>query len=943
MIMKNVKKMPGSAMVKKLIKIINLGIVLACSFLAMAFFVYMGSIFGYKDLDCKNYLETRRFADSLWQIMSRIDGEVTWTENYVDEDENRISISDLTYDSNTGMSQGGLYAEDMRDLALKGDYVYSADDFGIWDIDGSGVTDADGEEVQFNDSWYQIALSNWEIKQTDGFVRMSHDDYVRMFMAHATPNVIAQEDTSKDVTVDGEDSGRLTVSIEAKNAGETTETGDYSTDVTEIDAAELEPSMSQPGPQDAAFSDDCYITYYQGMELVYSPDEDMFYSSEYGWYPIPNELYFLPEDVSGSEMGLYFSRFTSLDDILRIRIGGEYLEYVRSVKDINFNERNLAYYVRHNGKAYSNVTSKEKVASCSAYMTIQKTASDEYEVEFFNFKNTYINNTFVTSLMQNLDSLTPDDKLYIGIYTTYPYEDIFSQGNQIFSEYYSYTFPALIIGVVTAIAAIWLFVHILRMSGRVSRDDTTVYLTPIDRIPVEILFIVGILELVIIFAALESISMSDYRSIAEITSLEYVMVVGCFEGLYLLGITWLLSIVRRVKADCLWQHSLVRSTVRFCKKLVRTVNHQKNLAAKAVECFLLYLLVNGGMILVLIWGIYSYTPFASLGALLLIVGFNAYILIIQIRKAKGEESIREATRALAEGDLEYVAPQMKRLYTEQEIIDNIDHLSDGLHKAVEKSIYDERMKTELITNVSHDIKTPLTSIINYVELIKREDVDNEKVQHYLEVLDRKSQRLKQLTEDLVEVSRISSGNIELERVPIDFGELVRQAMGEFEDKFTEHELKMVERIPEEAHMIFADGRRTFRVMDNLLQNIYKYAMPGTRVYIDLTCENGRIRLEIKNISKAPLNIEVSELMERFVRGDQSRTTEGSGLGLSIAQDLVRMQDGEFQIYLDGDLFKVVIEFPEYESPVVVNMEEAAVSEETQMPVLEKKDSQREEP
>ena len=936
--MKNVKKMPGSAVAKKIIKIINLGIVLVCSLLAMVFFVYMGSMFGYKDLDCESYLETRRFADSLWQMMSRISGEIAWTENYVDEDESGISISDLTYDSNKGMAQGGVYAESLQDLALKGDYEYTTDDFGIWNISGAEVTDADGEEVQFNDSWYQIALSNWEIKQADGFVRMSHDDYVRMFMAHATPNVVVEE-TSGDAAADGEDSGSLTVSIEEKIDGGATEAAVYGTEVV---AADLEPSVTRQGSQDAAFSDDCYIAYYGGTKFVYSPDEDMFYSSEYGWYPIPNELYFLPEEVSDNEMELYFSRFTGLGDILRLRIGGEYLEYVRSVKDINFNERNLAYYVRHNGKVYSNVTSREKATSCSAYMTIQKTASDEYEVQFSNFKNTYISSTYVTSLMQNLDSLTPDDKLYIGIYTTYPYEDTFRQDDQIFSEYYSYTLPALVIGVVTAIAAIWLFVHILRRSGRISGDDTAVYLTPIDRIPVEILFIVGLAELIVIFAALESMAVSDSRSIAEITSLEYIMVVGCFEGLYLLGITWLLSIARQIKAGCLWQHSLIRSGYIFCRKLVQTVSRQKNLAAKTAECFAFYLLINGVLILMLILGVDNSAPLVSLGALLLIIGFNVYILILQIRKAKGEESIREATKALAEGDLEYVAPKMKRLYTEQEIIDNIDHLSDGLHKAIEKSLYDERMKTELITNVSHDIKTPLTSIINYVELIKREEVDNEKVQHYLEVLDKKSQRLKQLTEDLVEVSRISSGNIELERVPIDFGELLRQAMGEFEDKFTEHELKMVERIPEEAYMIFADGRRTFRIMDNLLQNIYKYAMPGTRVYIDLTCENERVRLEIKNISKAPLNIEVSELMERFVRGDQSRTTEGSGLGLSIARDLVRMQDGEFQIYLDGDLFKVVIEFPEYISPVVVNMEEAAVSEENQMPVLEKTDSQKEE-
>ncbi len=940
--MNNVKKLPGSAKIKKIIKIINLGIVLVCSFLSMAFFIYMGSVFGYKDLNCNNYLETRRFADSLWQIMSRISGEITWTEDYVGESEEQFLISDLTYDREIGMLQGGLHTENIQDLALKGDYVYTTDDFGIWDIERVGNMDTDGGEIQFNDAWYQATLSNWEISQANGFVRMSHDDYVQMFMQYATPNETAGEDISADITT-GEDSDSQTIDLEEEKSGDTEENTEFSTDVVEIPAALLEPSMTQQEAQDAAFSDDCYITYYQGTKLVYSPNEDMFYSSEYGWYPIPDELFFLPEDVSGNEMDLYFSRFTSLDDILRIRIGGEYLEYIRSIKDINFNERNIAYYVCHNGKVYSNVISREKVTSCSAYMTIQKTASDEYKAEFFNFENSYINSTYVTSLMQNLDSLTPDDKLYIGIYTTYPCEDTFSQGNQIFSEYYSYTFPALVIGVVTAIAAIWLLVHILRMSGRISRDDTTVYLLPIDRIPIEIIYIVGLAELIVIFAALKSMVQFDYYySITEITSREYIMLVGCFEGLYLIGITWLLSIVRRVKAGCLWQHSLIRGGYVFCRKLVQTVNHQKNLAAKAAECFICYLLINGVLVLLLVLGVNNSAPLVYLGALIIIVGFNVYILLLQIRKAKGEESIREATKALAEGNLEYVAPQMKRLYTEQEIIHNIDHLSDGLHKVIEKSLYDERMKTELITNVSHDIKTPLTSIINYVELIKREEVDNENVQHYLEVLDKKSQRLKQLTEDLVEVSRISSGNIELERVPIDFGELLRQAMGEFEDKFTEHELKMVERISEEAHMIFADGRRTFRIMDNLLQNVYKYAMPGTRVYIDLTCENGRVRLEIKNISRAPLNIKVSELMERFVRGDQSRTTEGSGLGLSIAQDLVQMQDGEFRIYLDGDLFKVVIEFPEYVNPVVVNMQEAEVSEENPMPVLEKTDSEREE-
>ena len=211
--------------------------------------------------------------------------------------------------------------------------------------------------------------------------------------------------------------------------------------------------------------------------------------------------------------------------------------------------------------------------------------------------------------------------------------------------------------------------------------------------------------------------------------------------------------------------------------------------------------------------------------------------------------------------------------------------------------------------MSHDLKTPLTSIINYVDLIKREKIQNEKVQSYLEVLEQKSQRLKTLTEDLVEASKASSGNLKLEISDIDFVELVQQTNGEFNEKFAQRHLELISRLPEQPVLIEADGRRLWRVLENLYNNAFKYAMEHSRIYVDMVLEDEMVVFTIKNISQHPLNISSEELTERFVRGDSSRATEGSGLGLSIAQSLTQLQKGVFQIVIDGDLFKVYVKFP----------------------------------
>ena len=241
--------------------------------------------------------------------------------------------------------------------------------------------------------------------------------------------------------------------------------------------------------------------------------------------------------------------------------------------------------------------------------------------------------------------------------------------------------------------------------------------------------------------------------------------------------------------------------------------------------------------------------------------------------------------------------------------ENLNNISAGMMVEVERRMKSEHLKTELLTNVSHDIKTPLTSIINYVDLIKKLDVQPEEAKEYAEVLERQSHRLKKLLEDLIEASKAATGNITAELAPTDAAELLRQAEGEYNERLTEQQLTPVLRIDTDNCVILADGRLLWRVFDNLLGNIVKYAMPGTRVYLELAQRDSHCVITIRNISKNELGIEAEELMERFVRGDAARATEGSGLGLSIARSLTECMKGGFHLVLDGDLFKVILDFP----------------------------------
>lgn len=269
----------------------------------------------------------------------------------------------------------------------------------------------------------------------------------------------------------------------------------------------------------------------------------------------------------------------------------------------------------------------------------------------------------------------------------------------------------------------------------------------------------------------------------------------------------------------------------------------------------------------------------------------------------------EGAKRLSEGDLSYKIDTTRLYAPFRRNADMLNRISSGCAVEVERRMKSEHLKTELLTNVSHDIKTPLTSIINYVDLLKKTDPQPKEAREYADVLERQSNRLKKLLEDLIEASKASTGNITVELAPTDAAELLRQAVGEYSERLTAQSLETVLRIGGESCTITADGRLLWRVFDNLLGNVVKYAMPGTRVYFDLTEQGGQSSIVVKNISREALNIDTDELMERFVRGDASRATEGSGLGLSIARSLTECMGGRFELSVDGDLFKVTLRFP----------------------------------
>ena len=479
------------------------------------------------------------------------------------------------------------------------------------------------------------------------------------------------------------------------------------------------------------------------------------------------------------------------------------------------------------------------------------------------------------------------------------YDDQFSQYVTLVGNMYQYRFALVVLVCVCLAALLCLVVYLLSAAGH-RPDRQGIALNPFDKLP-------GDLYLAAVIGGVTLLAMLFHRSFYWEGWITLVTGIACLLAAGILVRAFLMSLATRVEygQGYWWRRSVVGFCLVLLLRACRFVVRGARSLFGMLPTIWKWLLIGG---LAWIFTLACLNPYTTgLGALATACLWA--FLIVYPAWSFGQ--LRKAARRMAEGKFQEKVPLDHLHGSFRQIAQDLNALGQGASLAVERQLRSERMKTELITNVSHDIKTPLTSIVNYVDLLQKPHTPQEGEQ-YLEVLARQSQRLKKLTEDLVEMSKASSGNIPVNLAPVNVVELVNQALAEYEEKLKKAQLPVVFTARQSEILTMADGRLFWRVLDNLLGNCVKYAQPGTRVYVDVVKYEKKVMISMKNVSRAELNLPAEELMERFVRGDCARNTEGSGLGLNIAKTLMELQKGKLNLVIDGDLFKAVLLFDNLE-------------------------------
>lgn len=620
-----------------------------------------------------------------------------------------------------------------------------------------------------------------------------------------------------------------------------------------------------------------------------------------------------------------------------------YMSYSNAVKQLHSGESNYRYEVKLNNKseAWSNIQKGEDITKDNALVWNCDLNGNQTDGTLTEENAQYLyERLFTDESLQTLDGevyhledylMSHEAKIMISVADRMEYNDFLSYGLEEFEKHkdlYRHAKTYLAYSVLLLMTALVLFVYLCLVVGYQDNDNTLTKMSASFRVYTELILglpaAMLLTELVVGDMLMGSRDAEIMFGSQENCSIFIVILMCCSV------LPFWFELLTRIRHKMFLQRSLCAHLVRIvwkgAFKLYKAVTQKfrerygkmKAAGSNVLSAFRIDYRLSAAFvcsqvvlfILVMIGGSAFYGG-RGVGMAALVLAFVIEALVFNrvFRDIRYTAEIIDGVAQLKEGNLDYKISTEHMHGHKRALAENINHLQNGLKLAVEQSLKDERLKTELITNVSHDIKTPLTSIINYVDLLKKEPMAGENSEHYLEVLDQKSQRLKQLMEDLVEVSKSSTGNVEFVPMRLDLIELLRQTLGEFEDKFKSRNLTVIENFKIDCAVVNLDSRHTFRVFENLCQNIYKYAMENSRIYVDVSEETATVSVVMKNISQYELNISAEELMERFVRGDESRNTSGSGLGLSIARNLVTLQQGTFEITLDGDLFKVTVKFP----------------------------------
>lgn len=633
------------------------------------------------------------------------------------------------------------------------------------------------------------------------------------------------------------------------------------------------------------------------------------------------------DEKTPEELVATWEEYYQLCDNIRVAatsLYSNYREYLDYEKSYSIENSNLLYcmimMVDGENVCFTNVTMPELTISAinDYFNKFQNTIYySPYDMEYHT--TTGVAEDYFLQLMNEYNyAYTENTKIWIAVDDNYYADDAFAKAEYTFNHLLPswWKYAAVIAGGISVWIALlvllsWFTGRKIVIEGDEETEDIVeIFPTKFETIPTEIwLLLCGLAAALLAVMAAFTYDMLRWKKLEN----QMILNIAVTETLIVSSVGCMIfySFIRRCKVHNLWKGSFTYYILKwFHEKFLLKIAGAVKVIYRNMPVAFRTLVPYGGLMLTNAVGMLFAFVLGNIFIILLLCVLDAAVGWLMFKKSIDNKKIVDGIGEIRNGDLNYQV-DTEKMYGENKLLaEAVNSIGDGIRQAVETSMKDEKLKADLITNVSHDIKTPLTSIINYVDLLKREHIEDEKIKAYIEILDSKSQRLKQLTDDLVEASKISSGNITLHIEKINIVELLNQAIGEFSEKFDTKNLQMVVTFEKKAMYINADSRRMWRVIENLFNNIFKYAMAGTRVYIDGKTENRQVGLSIKNISAQPLNINADELTERFIRGDVSRSTEGSGLGLSIAKNLTEAQNGKFKIYLDGDLFKAILTFPE---------------------------------